>query len=152
MSFETLNKAQLDDAAKQFGIDWTKTDPKKNEMIKDLEEEGITWKMYKQANPDPEPEEEDEEPEQEEDDTTESAVVAEVTGDEDTAEKKFSPRARQPVLVKMTRANPSYEVRGYNFTKRHPFLPVSPDDAEYLVNSLGGFSIATPKEVDEFYS
>ena len=144
MSFQSLNKDVLQQVADEFAVEWTNENPTKNQMLKDLDEEGITWAMYKQAFPDPEDEPEvEDEPVDEDDDPNEE--------DTSQASKKFSAKPKE-VLVKMTRANPTYEVRGYFFTKTHPFLPVSPDDADFLVDTLGGFKIASPREVEEFYS
>jgi hypothetical protein len=52
----------------------------------------------------------------------------------------------------MTRQNGTYEVRGHKFTKVHPFLPVSEDDANYILDNIEGFKIATPREAEEYYS
>lgn len=56
------------------------------------------------------------------------------------------------VLVKMIRKNASYEVRGYRFTREHPYGLVSEDNADYLIEEDGGFRMASPKEAREFYS
>lgn len=56
------------------------------------------------------------------------------------------------ILVKMTRENFSYEVKGYRFTKEHPFLAVDADDADWLIENEDGFRPASPKEAREFYS
>jgi len=138
MAFTQLNKDVLRQVAEEFGVDFTEEDPTKNQMIKDLEEEGVTWKMYQEAFPEPEdePEVEEEKPE---------APVAKTE-----AAAEFKPASK--VLVKMTRANGTYEVRGLKFTKAHPFLPVSADDANYLVEELEGFKIASPREAEEYYS
>lgn len=141
MSLEKLTKKELQEAAEAFGVEWMKSNPNKNDMIKELEEEGVSWEMYRKAFP---PEEEPSEEESDGDFVTPETKT-------ESAEKKFSTKAKQ-VLVKMTRGNPSYEVRGYNFTKTHPFLLVNEDDAEFLVNDLGGFAIATPREVESYYS
>lgn len=142
MSFKQLNKDVLSQVAEEFAVEWTHEDPTKEQMLKDLEEEGVTWKMYKDAFPDPE-----DEPEVE--DVKVSAV--EEDNDPTTAAKKFVNKKRE-VLVKMTRQNGTYQVRGYHFTRAHPFLPVSEDDADYLVEVVGGFKIAGPREVEEYYS
>lgn len=136
MAFQQLNKDVLRQVAEEFGVEFSTEDPTKNEMIKDLEDEGVTWAMYKDAFPDPD----DDEPE-----------VTEAAPEKTEAAAEFK-AASQHVLVKMNRANGTYEVRGYKFTKDHPFLPVSVDDAEYLVNHLEGFAIATPREAEEYYS
>lgn len=143
MSFQQLNKDVLSQVGEEFAVDWTKEDPTKAQMIKDLEEEGVTWAMYKAAFPDPEDEPEVVADEDDSDD--------ELDPDEPAASKKFS-RAPKQVLVKMTRQNGTYQVRGYNFTKTHPFLPVSAEDADFLVEVVGGFKIAGPREIEEFYS
>ena len=139
MAFKQLNKDVLITVAEDFAVElpFGVDDDKltKNVIIKALEDDGITWKMYKEAFPDVE-----DQPEvvHEDDDKTGAA-----------AEFKPTP---QKVLVKMTRANGTFEIRGYKFTKTHPFLPVDADDADYLVTQQEGFAIATPREVEEYYS
>jgi hypothetical protein len=139
MAFKQLHKDVLIQVAEDFAVElpFEKDDDKltKNVIVKALDDDGITWKMYKEAFPDPEDQEEvvkDDEPQ------TEAA-----------AEFKAAP---QKVLVKMSRPNGTFEIRGYKFTKDHPFLPVDADDADYLVNNQEGFGIATPREVEEYYS
>jgi len=56
------------------------------------------------------------------------------------------------VLVRMTRSNYTYEVRGYKFTREHPFGLVTEEDADYLVEVEGGFQMATPSEARSFYN
>jgi hypothetical protein len=56
------------------------------------------------------------------------------------------------VLIKMTRPNRSYEVRGYRFTQEHPFSLVTEDNADFLIETEGGFRMASPKEAREYYS
>lgn len=56
------------------------------------------------------------------------------------------------VLIRMTRHNYSYEVRGYKFTREHPFGLVTEEDADYLVEVEGGFQMATPSEARSFYN
>jgi hypothetical protein len=55
-------------------------------------------------------------------------------------------------LVKMERPNVSYQVRGYRFTKEHPFALVSGSDLEYVLRHEPGFRQAYPSEAQEFYS
>ena len=144
MAFQQLNKDVLFIVAHEFGVELPASninDMTKNEMIKALDDEGVTWTMYKEAFPDVEEEEEKEE------EATEA--VADEEKSDAAAEFKAAP---QKVLVKMTRGNGTFQVRGYTFTRAHPFLPVTADDAEYLVNEMEGFSIATPREAEEFYS
>lgn len=139
MSFQTLNKEILNQAADEFGIAWSTESPTKAQMLKDLQEEGITWSMYKEVFPDID----------EEDDESAEEEVRAVIADDSTEDFK---QADEQVIVKMTRENGTYEVRNYVFTRSHPFMPVSAGDADYLVHVLGGFSVATPREVEEYYS
>jgi hypothetical protein len=55
------------------------------------------------------------------------------------------------VLLKMNRENGTFTVRGYKFTKQHPYALVKADDAEYIVENIEGFYYASPKEAQEFY-
>ena len=61
------------------------------------------------------------------------------------------PVVPEKVLLKMERENGSYEVRGYKFTKQHPYALVKSTDAEYIVENIEGFYYASPKEAAEFY-
>lgn len=58
----------------------------------------------------------------------------------------------EQVLLCMDRENPTYKVRGYTFTREHPFALVSAEDAEFIVEHEEGFTYATPKQAREFYS
>lgn len=73
-----------------------------------------------------------------------------------TAKKAASSKTVVPddkVLVKMTRNNPIYEVRGYRFERdRAPFVFVDKADVDYLIEVEGGFTIARPDEVESFYN
>lgn len=59
--------------------------------------------------------------------------------------------SKEEWLIKMVRANPLYEVRGYRFTQENPFALVGPEDAEYLLTRETGFRQATPRELQEYY-
>lgn len=138
MAFKQLNKDVLLQVAEDFAVElpYAVDDDKltKNVIIKAIEDDGIDWKMYKEAFPDPE-----DQPEAEKKSEEKSDAAAE-----------FKPASK--VLVKMNRANGTFEVRGYRFTKAHPYLPVDAADADYLVTQMEGFAIATPREVEEYYS
>ena len=58
----------------------------------------------------------------------------------------------QQYLIKMTRANPLFEVRGHRFTKEHPYALLNSKDADYVLTKEEGFRQATPSELEEFYS
>lgn len=57
----------------------------------------------------------------------------------------------QPYLIKMTRDNPLFVVKGYRFTKEHPYAIVAAKDADYILTKEDGFRQATPSELREFY-
>lgn len=125
MSFDTLKVPELRKAAEDFGVDIEGLKIK-SDIVKALDEEGVTWEMYQGLTDEPDP-------------------VAPV-------EKKVA----GPVLVvKMIRANPHYEVianhNKYTFTVEHPYVPMPQDDASALFESEEGFVMATPNEVKNFY-
>ena len=63
-------------------------------------------------------------------------------------------QAALPSLVKMIppRQNVRYDVRGYTFTKEHPYALVKPQDLEYVLTHEEGFRVALPSEAQEFYN
>jgi hypothetical protein len=136
MSFNELKVAELRAAADMFAVD---LDGKKTKpaIIKELDENGVTYDMYlKMIEPDAE----------------ESPVESTSEQDQEPESAPEEPKEEQNmVLVKMTRRNWSYQTRGYYFTRDHPFQLVAEDDADYLVEEDGGFQIASPKEAREYY-
>lgn len=131
MSFDTLKVAELKQVADDFGVDIDGLKGKAS-IIAALAEEGVTWSVYNKANSDME-------------DSIEEIEVL----------PKFDPKAARPadsVLVRMTRANFRYDIMGYTFTKEHPFVAMSEDDAQEIFNREVGFRLATPKEVQEYYN
>jgi hypothetical protein len=52
----------------------------------------------------------------------------------------------------MTRANFRYDIMGHTFTKDHPYVAMSEEDAQAIFDKEEGFVMATPKEVQEFYN
>ena len=131
MSFDTLKVAELKQIAEDFAVDIQGIGGKKD-IIAALAEEGVTWAIYKKAKG----------IEEEEKEMNETLPKAEpkVVNKEDL------------VLVKMTRANFSYEIRGHKFTKEHPFVAMDKDTAQAIFDKEEGFVMATPAEVQEFYS
>lgn len=55
-------------------------------------------------------------------------------------------------LLKMTRNNPVYEVRGYRFTRQMPYVFVKNEDVDFLIEVEGGFTVAKPSEVESFFA
>lgn len=133
MSFQTLKKDILIQVAEDFAVE-LEEDPTKAEIIAALSEDGVTWDMYKEAYPEVTelPDKEDEK-------------------DDDKEGPKFAASV-QTVLLKMERANGTYQIRGYRFTREHPYLPVKEDDANYILENIDGFKIASPREAQEYYS
>lgn len=81
------------------------------------------------------------------DEKDEKNAVAE----KEEAKAKKEARPKDTVL-KMLRANKSYEKMGYRFTAANPFCLVTAEDAEAITDSEPeGFRYASPKEVTEFY-
>lgn len=131
MSFKTLNKDVLAQVADEFAVDLAEG-ATKDKMIEALLESGVTWDMYKDAFPD----------------------VEDLPDVEVSEAKVQAPFARKEpnVLLRMRRANSTYETRGYRFTRDNPFLPVTVDAANWILDNEDGFSIASPREAEEFYS
>lgn len=133
MSFETLKVSELKKIAEDFAVD-VEGLKSKTEVIAALSEEGVTWQVYKQT----------------------LKNIEEDT--EDVSEEKlpkFDPnkeQAEDTVLVRMTRANYRYDILGHTFTREHPFVAMKKDTAQSIFDKEEGFRLATPKEVQEFYS
>jgi hypothetical protein len=133
MSFETLKISELRKIAEDFAVDaeGLKT---KVDIIASLAEEGVTWSVYNSTMKKIEDESED--------------MSVEIL-------PKFDPKAAQPentVLVRMTRENFRYDIMGVTFTKEHPFVAVSEEIAQEIFDKEEGFRLASPREVQEYYS
>ena len=130
MSFDTLKVAELKIIATDFAVD-TEGLKNKKDIIAALAEEGVTWSVYQSTV------------EAIEKDTEEIEILP-----------KFDPKAQpeNTLLVRMTRDNYRYDIHGYTFTKDHPFVAMSEDDAQKIFDTEEGFRLATPKEVQDFYA
>lgn len=100
----------------------------KNEVISVLAEEGISYEMYSKFL---------------------GAEKAEVDVPAPKVNKKAGDNA---VLVRMDRENPAYEINGYKFTREHPYVAMSQEDADFIFDTQIGFRMATPREVQEYYN
>lgn len=138
MVFENLNKTELRKVAEEFGVD-LEEGAKKQEIISALERDGVTWELYKKAFPD-------------KDETEVEPTEPEITQTRHEPEPVKATKASDQVLMKMVRGNPTFEIRGHRFTRKHPFALVSSEDANYIIEHLSGFRIASPREAEEFYS
>lgn len=128
MSFENMKVAELKGIAEEFGADLSGVS-KKADIIKVLREEGVTEEVVAGFS-DAEHEELPEVP----------AVPA------------AKPVSGPEVVVKMERENPTFEVLGYRFTREHPYVVMSAQDAQEIFDRERGFRQATPREAQEYYS
>lgn len=136
MSFNTLKKPQLKAVADGFGVEAEKDTVEAlkaalnatdyiewDQAVELLKTEGL-WDA--------------------EDDEKEQARKEEAKAEQEARPKD--------TLIKMRRANRSYEILGYRFTQESPYALVTSEDAEFITDSdPEGFSYATPKEAIEFY-
>lgn len=127
MSFSTMKLAQLKEVAEYFAVD-LQSAKTKNEIIAALDEEGVTYDMYAKFS----------EAETESVELPERKAKKVVSGD--------------TVLVKMDRENAKFEINGYSFTREHPFVAMSEEDADFIFSIEEGFRMATPREVQEYYN
>ena len=130
MSFDTLTVAELKEIATEFAVD-TEGLKNKKEVIAAMAEEGVTYSVYQKT----------------------LQAVEEAT-EEIEILPKFDPKAQaeNTLLVRMTRDNHRYDIHGYTFTKTHPFVAVTEEDAQKIFDTEEGFRLATPKEVQGFYN
>lgn len=132
MSFNELKVTELKKVADSFGVDLEGSKNKK-EIVAILEEEGITFQMYKKF----------ESADKQEPQVPEFEKVQ--------REKKIMNTANT-VLVKMERMNHSYQTNGYTFTREHPFVAMSEKEAQGIFDTQPGFRLATPREAQEYYA
>ncbi len=131
MSFETLKKEDLLKIAEEFGSD-VKASDTKAVIIAALNEDGVTWEQAAQL------------------DKQVAEKDAELREEKKAADAEAKAQEAQ-ALLKMQRENSTFEIRGYRFTKAHPFAVVAESDAEWIVDNVDGFRYATPREAQEFY-
>jgi len=130
MSFDTLTVAELKEIATEFAVD-TEGLKNKKEIIAAMAEEGVTYSVYQKT-----------------------VQAIEEAKEEIEILPVFDPKAQpeDTILVRMTRDNHRYDIHGYSFTKTHPFVAMSEDDAQKIFDTEEGFRLATPKEVQDFYN
>jgi hypothetical protein len=121
---------ELQKVAETFAVDH-ETANNKADLVALLTEEGISFEMYEKFSNaekvDPE---------------LQPGIIKTVPEDPTDGQ----------VLVKMERMNPRYDVNEFTFTKENPFIVMSETKAQEIFDSQEGFRLATPKEVQEFYS
>lgn len=131
MSFDTLKIADLKQIASDFAVD-TESLKNKKDLIAALSEEGVTWSVYAK--------------------TLENLADEEIKEDAPIRFDHKKELAADMVLVRMTRENHRYDILGVTFTKQHPFAPMSSNQAQEIFDKEEGFRLATPNEVQSFYS
>jgi hypothetical protein len=45
-----------------------------------------------------------------------------------------------------------YQTAGFTFTRDHPFVAMTESQAQFIFDTESGFRMATPKEIQEYYS
>lgn len=159
-SFKDLGVEELRrSAVEDFAVDIPE-DANAKEIIAAFTETGIGWKDYVAQHPEvDEQDKEKAEPNREQEKSRGNVITSgDVTGKVATEAPVI--RVAEPVvnstadkyLIKMTRDNVLYEVRGYRFTQEHPYALVDSADAEYILGKEDGFRQAFPSELEEFYS
>lgn len=140
-SIDDYTKDELLAVAEQFGTE-VKSSISKRDLVTRLEEDGINVEIIQAYKADTE------------EDLIEAGLqpLAPTEVIEAPAAAPVEEEDDNLVLVKMTRHNYTYEVRGHRFTREHPFALVTEEDAEYLTEVEGGFRYASPKEAREYYS
>ena len=135
MSFDTLKVVELRKVAEDFAVD---TDGLKNkaDIVAALTEEGVTWSVYQKTIKDIE------------------KAADEFNEDAEEILPRFNPDAQpeNTMLVRMTRENHRYDILNYTFTKEHPFVAMTSENAQEIFDKEEGFRLATPKEVQEYYA
>lgn len=130
---ETMKVAELREVADAFGVDTTDESGKalsKKLLLAALAEEGVTSEEYAKF---------------------EDAEKVDVEVDEPAPKKKVS--SGPDILVKMNRANGTFEIKGHRFTREHPYIAMSQEEAQEIFDyDPRGFTIATPAQVQEYYS
>jgi hypothetical protein len=132
MSFDTMKVTELKTVADTFGVDLEDA-KNKAEILAVITEEGVTYEMYAKFL------------------NAEKEEVEEVEAEE-APKPKPKKTDKNTVLIKMERNNPSYQTYGHVFTREHPFVAVSENDAQEIFDNEKGFRMATPREVQEYYS
>ena len=126
LGFHGMSLKDLHKIAKDWGVDTVKQGMRKEAIIAEIESEGITFSAVEAFGATPD---------------------AAVDFLKDEPVESFG-----TILVKMNRNNPYFEFGEYKFSKRKPFVVMSEPDANRLFEVYEGFSVASPKDAQDFYS
>lgn len=159
MSFEDFKPAELKAIAEEFVLD---VDLDDEEAVRgaveglDTDEVALSFPKFadRLATPD-----EEEESALVTSDATPKKTAKKAPAKKTVAKKAAAPKAEPKTVVpddrtllKMTRNNPVYEVRGYRFTRAMPYVFVKTEDVDFLIEVEGGFTVAKPSEVESFFN
>lgn len=156
MSFQSLNKEELESVAEFFAVDVEAADEEKGATKKEIlaslaaGDDPVTWEQYKEiylvAKGNEPVEAPVEEPAPKVEKPVDRAEPPVISSDDDDEE------VGNNVLVKYERHNPTYEIVGYHFSVKHPFKSVPQEVAEHLIRNAEGFRLALPSEALDFYN
>lgn len=136
MAFTDLKQPELKAIAEAFGVDVPSGIVSNASIIEALEAEGVTFEEYERVN------------------NLEHQDVEEAVKEQPATVGK--PAKHDPlgdeVLIRMRRDNMTFEAYGTKFTKEHPFQVVSREQANNIFEHFEGFTSATPKELEDYYS
>lgn len=139
MSFSELKVDELRKACDFFGVD---VEPKaaKKDLLLELQNNGVDWSSYQKFVVG--------------EDTTEvQKEVAKTVEPKAKLNDSVDKYTNNMVLVKLSGKNASFEVMGFKFTQANPYNLMSGDNAQKIMDwHPGVFAIATPREVQQFYS
>lgn len=165
MSLEDFSKAELEKIAEEFALDTEglSEDELRTEVAKlSTAEVELSFPQWADRLQEDDEEEDDEESALVTSESTPKKGTAKKAAAKKTAAKKAATPAKAATsktvvpddrtLVKMTRNNPVYEVRGYRFTRQMPYVFVKNADVDFLIEVEGGFSVAKPSEVESFFA
>lgn len=164
--FKDLTVPQLRGLAEQFDVNLHgKT--RKPDIIKEIEGANITWDMYEALQAVPEFEDDLEPiPAPEQSEPVQEPLPFEVewpdysAEDDDHVEGPVEPevviapvKEEEPeyIVVKMDRDNRVFQAFGYEFTRERPYMLVKQEEADVLIEEIGGFRAASPRELREYY-
>lgn len=139
-SLDDFTKDELLAYGEQFGVE-VRASMTKAAILAEFQQDGVTFELVTGFKEDTD------------DERLEAGVQPAAPGElEATASAAEVEDEDDLILVKMTRKNYTYEIRGYRFNREHPYALVKESDADYLIEVDGGFRLASPKEAREFYS
>lgn len=170
MSYADLNEEQLREIADMYAVDVDENDDEQSlvNKVSTLNVAEVLLDFPQFADQLALPAEEDDEDEFDEDDEAPALITSSSTPKKGVAKKAAAKKAvakkaapakaaaktvvpEDRTLIKMTRNNPVYEVRGYRFTRIMPFVFVKNEDVDFLCEVEGGFTVAKPSEVEKFF-